>query len=40
MSKSGLALNGMSYYEKPRTGVKEAGCKIYSGAPMVSQTTG
>ena len=39
--KSGLALNGISYYGKPRTrGVEEAGCKINSGVPMVSQTTG
>ena len=40
-SKSGLALIGTSYYGKrePR-GVEEAGCKIYSGAPMSSQTTG
>ena len=40
-SKSGLALNGMSYFRKrePR-GVEEAGCKIYNGAPTVSQTTG
>ena len=37
-SKSGLALNGISYYQKVREprGVEEAGCKICSGAPMVS----
>ena len=40
-SKSGLALNGISYYGKLRTrGVEEAGCKFCSGAPTVSQTTG
>ena len=40
-SKSGLALNGIAYYGKPRPrGVDEAGCKICSGAPMVSQTVG
>ena len=38
-SKSGLALNGISYYGELR-GVGKAGCKIYSGAPTVSQTTG
>ena len=40
-SKSGLALKGIYYYrsQEPR-GVEEAGCKMYSGAPTVSQTTG
>ena len=37
-SKSGLAFNGIPYYGKPRTA--RSGCKIYSGAPTVSQTTG
>ena len=43
--KSGLAWNGISYYyhttesQEPR-GVEEAGCRIYSGAPTVNQTTG
>ena len=40
-SKSRLALNGISYYGKLRMpGAEEAGCKIHSGAPTVSQTTG
>ena len=40
-SNSGLVLNGIPYYGKPRTARSGgAGCKIYSGAPTVSQTTG
>ena len=38
-SESGLALNRIYYYGEPRE-VEEAGCKIYSGAPTVSQTMG
>ena len=37
-SKSGLALNGIYYYGKLK-GLEKAGCKNYSGAPTVSQTT-
>ena len=40
--QSGLTLNGIyttTESREPR-GVEEAGCKIYSGAPTVSKTTG
>ena len=39
-SKSRLALNGIKYYGSwELQQVEEAGYKIYSGAPTVSQTT-
>ena len=35
-----FALESLNLKERRKRGAEEAGCKIYSGAPTVSQTAG